>query len=90
MCHLCQQHLWCTLSCQYLSELSKKFEMALMVYSGAWGKLIHKKVENLVTLSLSGTPSFIAFVTRIPGTADSVPNTAVFLLINLPLPSRVY
>ncbi len=28
--------------------------MALMVYSGAWGKLIHKKteVENLMALSL--------------------------------------
>jgi hypothetical protein len=33
----------------------KKIEMTLMVYSGAWGKLIHEKkpdVENLVTLSL--------------------------------------
>jgi hypothetical protein len=35
-------------------EFSKKIEMTLMVYSGAWGKLIHKKpeVENLVELSL--------------------------------------
>jgi hypothetical protein len=42
------------LSCEYLREFSKKFETALMVYSGAWGKLIHEKteVENLVTLSL--------------------------------------
>jgi hypothetical protein len=50
-----QQHLWCTLSCEYLREFSKKFETALMVYSGAWGKLIHGKkpeVKNLVTLSL--------------------------------------
>jgi hypothetical protein len=32
----------------------KKFETALMEYSGAWGKLIHKKpeVENLMALSL--------------------------------------
>jgi hypothetical protein len=31
-----------------------KFEMALMVYSGVWGRFIHKKpeVENLVALSL--------------------------------------
>ncbi len=36
-------HRWCTLSCEYLREFSKKFETALM--SGAWGKLIH--VENL-------------------------------------------
>jgi hypothetical protein len=31
------------LSCEYLREFSKKFEMALLVYSGAWGKLIHEK-----------------------------------------------
>jgi len=32
----------------------KKFETALMVYSGAWGKLFTKKpeVKNLLTLSL--------------------------------------
>ncbi len=42
-----------TLSCEYLPEFSKKFETALFVYLGAWGKLIHeKKVENLVALSL--------------------------------------
>jgi hypothetical protein len=38
-----------------LREFSKKFETALMVYSGAWGKLIHEKkpeAKNLVTLSL--------------------------------------
>jgi hypothetical protein len=36
-------------------EFLKKFETALLVYSGAWGKLIHEKkteVENLVALSL--------------------------------------
>ena len=42
------------MSWEYLREFSKKFEMALVVYSGAWGKLIHKKpeVENLEALSL--------------------------------------
>ena len=38
-----------------LRKFSKKFEMALMVYSGAWGKLIHEKkpeAKNLVTLFL--------------------------------------
>ncbi len=35
----------CTLSCEYLREFSKKIEMALMVLSGPWGKLIH--VENM-------------------------------------------
>jgi hypothetical protein len=45
---------WCTLSCEYLQKFSKKFETALRVHSGAWGKLIHEKnqVENLMTLSL--------------------------------------
>jgi hypothetical protein len=36
-------------------EFSKKFETALMGYSGAWGKLIHEKkteVEIFVALSL--------------------------------------
>jgi hypothetical protein len=31
------------LSCEYLCEFSNKFETALMVFSGAWGKLIFKK-----------------------------------------------
>ncbi len=32
-------------------RIFEKFETALMVYSGAWGKLIHKKPE-VVPLSL--------------------------------------
>ncbi len=43
ICHRCQRHRWCTLSREYLREISKKFEMALMIYSGAWGKLIQEK-----------------------------------------------
>jgi hypothetical protein len=31
------------LSREYLREFSKKFEMAVMVYSDAWGKLIYEK-----------------------------------------------
>ncbi len=31
ICHRCQRHRWCTLSCEYLREFSKKFETALMV-----------------------------------------------------------
>jgi hypothetical protein len=31
---------------EYLREFSKKFETALMVYSGAWGKLIHEKNQK--------------------------------------------
>ncbi len=32
ICHRCQWHWWCTLNCEYLPELLKKFETALMVY----------------------------------------------------------
>ncbi len=31
------------LDLQYLREFSKKFEMILMLFSGAWGKVIHEK-----------------------------------------------
>jgi hypothetical protein len=33
----------CTLSCEYLCEFSKKFKMTLLLFSGAWGKVIHEK-----------------------------------------------
>ncbi len=46
ICHRCQWHRWCTLTCEYLREFSKKFEMVLMGYSGAGGKLIHKKTRS--------------------------------------------
>jgi hypothetical protein len=28
--------------CEYLCKCSKKFEMTLMLFSGAWGKMIHE------------------------------------------------
>jgi hypothetical protein len=34
------------LTCEYLREFSKKFETVLMGYSGAGGKLIHKKTRS--------------------------------------------
>ncbi len=46
ICHRCQRLRWSTLSCEYLREFSGKFETALMVYSGAWGKLIHEKSQK--------------------------------------------
>ncbi len=46
ICHRCQQNRWSTLSCRYLRDFSKKFETALMVYSGAWGKLIHENTRS--------------------------------------------
>jgi hypothetical protein len=39
----------------------KKFERALMVYSGAWGKLIHEKTRSKKsrdTVPLSGVEEF--------------------------------
>jgi hypothetical protein len=33
----------CTLTCEYLSEFSKKFEMTRSLYSWTLGKMIHKK-----------------------------------------------
>ncbi len=33
----------CTLTCEYLREFSKNFEMTLMLFSGAWGKMIHQR-----------------------------------------------
>jgi hypothetical protein len=31
---------------EYLREISKKFEIAVVVYSDAWGKLIHEKNQK--------------------------------------------
>ncbi len=46
ICHRCRWHRWQILSCEYLREFSKKFEMVLMEYSGAGGKLIHEKNQK--------------------------------------------
>ncbi len=46
ICHRCQRHRWSTLSYKYLCDFWKKFEMILMGYSGAGGKLIHKKTQK--------------------------------------------
>jgi hypothetical protein len=37
---------WCTLTCKYLCEFSKKFKMVLMRYSRVGGKLIHEKTKS--------------------------------------------
>jgi hypothetical protein len=39
-------HRWQTFSCEYLRKFSKKFETALMLYSGDWGKLIREKNQK--------------------------------------------
>jgi hypothetical protein len=46
ICRRCHWHRWSTFSCEYLREFSKKFETALLVYSRAWGKLIHEKNQK--------------------------------------------
>jgi hypothetical protein len=33
-------------SCECLREFSKKFETTIMVYSGAWGKVIHENNQK--------------------------------------------
>jgi hypothetical protein len=42
----CRRYWWCTLTCKYLREFSKKFEMVLLGYSGAGGKQIHEKNQK--------------------------------------------
>ncbi len=44
--HRCRWHRWQTLSCEYLREISKKFDTILMVKSEAWGKLIQEKNQK--------------------------------------------
>jgi hypothetical protein len=46
ICRRCRWYRWSTFSCEYLREISKKFETALIVFSGAWGKLIHEKKQK--------------------------------------------
>jgi hypothetical protein len=38
-----QGELVAKLTCEYLRKFSEKFEMILMLLSGAWGKVIHEK-----------------------------------------------
>ncbi len=46
ICHRCRWHRWCTLCREYLREFSKKIEMAVMVYSDAWGNWFMKKTRS--------------------------------------------
>jgi hypothetical protein len=43
ICHQCHWYRRCTLTCECLREFSKKIEMTLMIFSGAWGKMIYEK-----------------------------------------------
>ncbi len=46
ICHRNQQPRWCTLTCEYLREFTKKFETVLMQYFVVGGKLIHQKNQK--------------------------------------------
>jgi hypothetical protein len=37
---------------EYLHEFSEKFEMTLMLFSGAWEKMIHKKAGSKKSVHL--------------------------------------
>ncbi len=41
--HRCCWYRWCIFTCKYLCEFLKKFVMNQMIFSGAWGKMIHEK-----------------------------------------------
>ncbi len=43
VCHRCQRHRWCTLSCEYLCEFSKKIRNGPNGIFWGWGKLIYEK-----------------------------------------------
>ncbi len=46
---------------QYLREFSKKFEMILMLLSGAWGKVIHEKnLKQNISWHCPFKPAFTA------------------------------
>ncbi len=46
ICRRCHWYRWCTLTCEYLRGFMKKFEMALMLFSGACEKIIYEKNLN--------------------------------------------
>ncbi len=46
ICRRCRWYRWCTLTFEYLRQFSKKFVTVLMEYSGAGGKLTHKKNQK--------------------------------------------
>jgi hypothetical protein len=53
ICRRCRWCWWCTLTDEYLRKFSKKMEVTLMLFSGAWEDDSWKKPEakNLVTMS---------------------------------------
>jgi hypothetical protein len=42
---------WCTLTYKYLHEFSKKSEITLILFSGAWRKMNNEKNQKLLKIS---------------------------------------
>ncbi len=61
--HRCCWYRWCTFTCKYLCEFLKKIVMNQMLFSGAWGKMIHEK--NLKQ-KISSHCSFNAINSHLP------------------------
>ncbi len=76
ICHQCQRHWWGSLSCEYLCEFSKKFEMALLGYlkvvgngkEGGVGKVANDRnwsqtaaMEVCLSLSFAVVVNFVYF-----------------------------
>ncbi len=43
ICHRCRWYWWCTLTCEYLCEFAKKFEMIQCYFQGLGGRWFHEK-----------------------------------------------
>jgi hypothetical protein len=52
ICHPCQWHRWCILSCEYLNKFTNKFETALIGGLGETDLCRETEDENLMALSL--------------------------------------
>ncbi len=71
------------MSSEYLREFLKKYEMAVKVYSGAWGKLIHEKKNNnggkFATDVIDTCPASLTLMANLP----PVSTTQAELVANL-------
>ncbi len=64
------------LSCKYIRKFSKKIKTALMVYSGAWGKLIHgKNLKSKISWHYPFKPQICS--------AKSLPLSSIYTLYTL-------
>ncbi len=52
ICYRCHWYRWCTFTCEYLREFSKKFEMTLMLFSGTEAKNAHSALDCLKYCSI--------------------------------------